>query len=323
VPYAANDANGNTLSDPTGKSYSWDFENRLTQAVVPGTGTVAFKYDPFGRRIQKSGPLGTTNYLYSGENSVEEVDNNGNVLARYTQSPGIDQPLAELRTGTIGYYQQDGINSITALSNASGSLANTYTYDSFGRLTTSTGTLTNPFQYTGREFDLETGIYEYRARYYDPTVGRFASEDPIGFKSGIDFYTYVRNDPTDLLDPLGLSPTPLPPNRTRWVPCNGFQESQCRQICALQGNSMQSCMMSQTWGVIRWKDGMTVWGWKTGPMSCSCNEPPNNNKCDTCEKVWDWVQERWVEFCRYMGQPHNQPMPGGPPPVFPPIPVAP
>ena len=56
------DANGNTLSDPSGKSYSWDFENRLTQAVVPGTGTVTFKYDPFGRRIQKSGPLGTTNY---------------------------------------------------------------------------------------------------------------------------------------------------------------------------------------------------------------------------------------------------------------------
>ena len=60
------DANGNTLSDPSGKSYTWDFENRLVQAVVPGTngGTTTFKYDPFGRRIQKSGPLGTTNYLY-------------------------------------------------------------------------------------------------------------------------------------------------------------------------------------------------------------------------------------------------------------------
>jgi YD repeat-containing protein len=61
------DANGNTLSDPSGKSYSWDFENRLTQAVVPGTGTVAFRYDPFGRRIQKSSASGTTNYLYDGD----------------------------------------------------------------------------------------------------------------------------------------------------------------------------------------------------------------------------------------------------------------
>jgi YD repeat-containing protein len=65
------DANGNTLNDPSGKSYSWDFENRLTQAIVPGTGTVTFKYDPFGRRIQKSGPLGTTNYLYDGPNLLE------------------------------------------------------------------------------------------------------------------------------------------------------------------------------------------------------------------------------------------------------------
>jgi len=90
------DANGNTLSDASGKSYTWDFENRLAQAVVPGTGTTTFKYDPFGRRIQKSGPLGTTNYLYAGANIVEEVDAGGAVLAGYTFGPNIDEPLAEL-----------------------------------------------------------------------------------------------------------------------------------------------------------------------------------------------------------------------------------
>jgi YD repeat-containing protein len=63
VSGSALDANGNTLTDAGGKSYAWDFENRLTQAVVPGAngGTTSFAYDPFGRRIQKSGPLGTTN----------------------------------------------------------------------------------------------------------------------------------------------------------------------------------------------------------------------------------------------------------------------
>jgi YD repeat-containing protein len=66
------DANGNTLTDPSGKTYTWDFENRLTQAIVPGTGTVTFKYDPFGRRIQKSSPSATTNYLYDGNNSIED-----------------------------------------------------------------------------------------------------------------------------------------------------------------------------------------------------------------------------------------------------------
>ncbi len=167
-PTVVYDANGNTLSDPSGKQYTWDFENRLTQAVVPGTGTVTFRYDPFGRRIQKSGPLGTTNYLYSGLNLIEEVDGSGNVLARYTQGKQLDEPLAELRQGTTSYYEQDGLNSASSLSNSAGALSASYIYDSFGNLTSSTGSITNPFRYTGREFDQETGIYEYRLRYYDP-----------------------------------------------------------------------------------------------------------------------------------------------------------
>ena len=71
---ATHDANGNTLSDASGRSFTWDFENRLTQVVNPGVGTTTFRYDPFGRRIQKSGPLGTTNYLYDGDNAIEEAD---------------------------------------------------------------------------------------------------------------------------------------------------------------------------------------------------------------------------------------------------------
>ena len=86
------DANGNTLSDAQGRGFTWDFENRLTQVVNPGVGTTTFRYDPFGRRIQKSGPLGATIYLYDGENSVEEVDFGGNVLARYAQGVALDEP---------------------------------------------------------------------------------------------------------------------------------------------------------------------------------------------------------------------------------------
>jgi len=202
---SALDANGNTLSDPSGKSYTWDFENRLTQVVVPGTGTTTFKYDPFGRRIQKSSPLGTTNYLYdgNGDNVIEEVDNSGNVLARYAQESGLDLPLSEFRSSAASYYEQDGVSSVTSLSNPAGTLANTYTFDSFGKLTASTGTLTNPFQYTAREFDPEIGIYEYRSRYYDQSLGRFLSEDPVGFSEGPNFYAYVHGDPIDFNDPSG------------------------------------------------------------------------------------------------------------------------
>lgn len=204
------DKNGKTLTkvDGTGTtSYTWDFENRLTKVVLPGTGgTVTFKYDPFGRRVQKSGPNGTVNYVYDGANLLEEVDQNGSVLARYTQGSGIDEPLAELRSGTTSYYEQDGLGSVTSLSNGTGAPANTYAYDSYGKLTASTGTVTNPFQYTGREFDGDTGLSFYRARYYDGATGRFLSEDPMQFKAGTNFYTYVLNDPIDNTDPLGLEP---------------------------------------------------------------------------------------------------------------------
>ena len=134
------------------------------------------------------------------------MDNSGNVLARYTHSGLIDESLGMFRSGVTSYYQADGLGSTSSLSNSKGTLANRYTYDWFGKLTASTGTLLNPFQYTGREFESETGIYEYRARYYDPNDGRFNSEDPIAFRGGVNFYRYVLNNPVINVDPPGLGP---------------------------------------------------------------------------------------------------------------------
>ncbi len=199
------DANGNTLSDPSGKSYSWDFENRLTQVVNPGVGTTTFRYDPFGRRIYKQSPSFTSIFVYDIDNLLETLNASGSEVASYTQTQKIDETLAELRSSTTDYYDADGLGSIISLSSSTGALANTYTYDSFGNTTASTGTVRNYFQYTGREFDPETGIYEYRARYFDPTIGRFISEDPLKFGAGIDFYAYVNNRPLNMKDPFGLA----------------------------------------------------------------------------------------------------------------------
>jgi RHS repeat-associated protein len=202
------DANGNIVTkiDSSGSTgYNWDFENRLTSVVLPGTGgTVSLKYDPFGRRIQKTSNVGTGNYVYDSADLLEEVNPTGVVIARYTMGSGIDQPMAMVRGGSTSFYHSDGLGSITGLTDGTGAQASTYSYDSFGNLMAATGNIINPFRYTAREFDSETGLMYYRARYYDPVVGRFLSQDPIGFNSGMNSYAYVFNNPLTFVDPLGL-----------------------------------------------------------------------------------------------------------------------
>jgi RHS repeat-associated protein len=217
------DSNGNTLTktDSSGTTtYNWDFENRLTLVVLPGTGeTATFMYDPSGRRIQKNSSGGTTNYLYDGSNSIAEVDTAGTLLATYVQSGAIDEPLAQLRNGAAGYYEQDGLGSVTSIAGTAGTLLNSDTYDSFGNPTALTGSFGNPFQYTGRDNDSETGLRYYRARYYAPSVGRFISNDPIRFLGGMNFYSYVSNNPIDFRDPHGLCPPEVTKHYGLTLPC--------------------------------------------------------------------------------------------------------
>jgi RHS repeat-associated protein len=209
----AYDANGNTTSktDSTGTTnYSWDYENRLTSVTLPGSGgTVNFKYDPFGRRIEKISPTATSIFAYDGDDLVETTNSSGSEVASYTQGPSVDEHLAMLRGTTVSYYEQDGVGSVTSLTNSSGSPTQTYTYDAFGNQTASSGSLTNFFRYTGREFDTETNLYFYRARYYDQTNGRFLNEDAARFAGGTTFYEYAENDPTVFSDPSGNCPLDL------------------------------------------------------------------------------------------------------------------
>ena len=122
------------------------------------------------------------------------------------QGLGIDEPL-EVQVGHGSYYYSaDGLGSVVALTKSNGSAVNTYFgYNTFGGMPAPTETVANPFRFTGREWDSETSLYYYRARYYDPLWGRFLSEDPAGFVSGDNFYRYVGNDPVNLTDPSGLA----------------------------------------------------------------------------------------------------------------------
>ncbi|MCD4830525.1 MAG: hypothetical protein K8R02_01805 [Anaerohalosphaeraceae bacterium] len=110
------------------------------------------------------------------------------------------------------YYHSDGLGSIIAMSDSDGSLAESYEYDVFGSLkiynalgsATTTSSMANPYFFTARRYDPETGLYYYRARMYSPALGRFLQPDPIGYKGGLNLYGYVGNNPIMFTDPRGL-----------------------------------------------------------------------------------------------------------------------
>ncbi len=206
------DANGN-LETKTSKAvptdvttYAWDAQDQLIKIDFPDSTTVTYKYDGFGRRIEKNFNGAVTRYVYDEEDILLEYDGSNSFVARYSHGDRIDQPLAVQRAGVgFFYYQADHLGSIRSLTASSGTVANAYGYDSYGRLLSISELFVQPYAYTGRELDAESGLYYYRARYYDAQVGRFLSEDPLGFEGDDkNLYRYVLNNPVNFVDPLGL-----------------------------------------------------------------------------------------------------------------------
>ena len=101
------------------------------------------------------------------------------------------------------FYHQDGLGSVTDLTDSTGAVAKSYSYDAYGNILESPGALEQPYTYTGREFDAESGLYYYRARYYDPANGRFVRYDPIGLRGGLNLYRYAFDNPIRFTDPQG------------------------------------------------------------------------------------------------------------------------
>lgn len=186
------DANGNLTSDGV-RSYTWDARDRLTGI----TGVASFVYDASGRRQTATRGGTATSFLYDGWDVAQEQQG-GSPSADVVLGLGVDERFS--RNGAT--LLTDALGSTVALV-SSGSVQTTYGYDAFG-VAQVTGTASDsPFQYTGREND-GTGLLNYRNRYYNPTWGRFISEDPIGLAGGdSNLYRYVANNPVQLNDPSG------------------------------------------------------------------------------------------------------------------------
>jgi RHS repeat-associated protein len=192
--------------------YTYDPENRLTKVEDFAVGnptafvTSTYRYDGLGRRIEKVANGQTKRYIYDGEDILLEYDGSNVLQARYTHGPGIDEPIAVTKGGSTFFYHQDGLGTVTDLTDSAGATAKSYGYDAYGNILESPGTVDQPYTYTGRELDAESGLLYYRARYYDPTTGRFLQEDPIGFDGGdLNLYAYVGNNVANNRDPKGLA----------------------------------------------------------------------------------------------------------------------
>ncbi len=197
------DLNGNVTAGPS-TSYACNAENRLVWASVTGQVEQTYAYDDQGRRIRKTVGATTTQYLYDGPDIVAEYSTWAAPTARTTHGPGTDDPILRATATATQYYHADGLGSVVAVSNGTGGTDATGQYDAWGVRIGGTGTIP-VYGYTGREPD-ETGLVYYRARYYDPTLGRFTQRDPIGLNGGLNVYAYVGGNPINLTDPLGLAP---------------------------------------------------------------------------------------------------------------------
>ncbi len=160
------DKNGNQISkaDGTGTtSYVYDCENRLTSIAFPDSSSNRFTYYPDGKRLSKTDKSGAKiYYFYDGFNALVETDDVGDTVARYTSGPGIDDWVSMDRGGSSYFYLKDGLGSVTGLADASENVVAAYQYDAFGIIRSEMGSVVNPYKFTGREYDAESGLYSWK-----------------------------------------------------------------------------------------------------------------------------------------------------------------
>jgi RHS repeat-associated protein len=206
------DVDGNLISKQTSVgtwTYTYDDEGHLLTASGPG-GNWTYQYDSLGNRISSVNGSTTTQYLVdpTGIGSVEgEFDGSGNLVSHFANGLGLESTAPA--SGNADFYQFDDSGNTATVTGAGGSVLDAYTFLPYGEKLATSGTASNPFTYVGQfgVADEADGLYYMRARYYDPSVGRFVSEDPNGLAGGINLYRYARNSPANRWDPLGLKDT--------------------------------------------------------------------------------------------------------------------
>ena len=210
------DKNGNTRTKTLGTSttvYAYDFENRVTSVTLPGGTVLTYGYSKGGLRTSnRTGMAPTT---YDGYD-LAGMGGSPQVTGQYVGSRAWTRDVRDAWTGDSlewvdtfsngNYYAHgDGLGSLSSMTDASnGAVNSTYRYDVYGGPIQAAGNGTNPYRYTGQAYDSPSGLYYYRARYYDPATGRFLSPDPAGMVDGPNLYAYAGGNPVTFVDPTGM-----------------------------------------------------------------------------------------------------------------------
>jgi len=202
------DAAGSLLNDGQ-HSYSYDYNHRMV--AVDNGNTAVYRYDALGRRVMRQTATETLYYYYAGDQVIEERDASDVVVATYVYGDGIDNVLQMQRGGNDYYYHKNHLGSVMAITDANGSVVEHYEYDPYGTPTIydaygniiAVSSIGNHILFTGRDYDTETSLYYYRARHYNPTLGRFMQYDPMMYIDGANLYRYVKNNPLSYVDPKG------------------------------------------------------------------------------------------------------------------------
>ncbi len=193
------------LSAKNSTSYTFNYEHRLKTIGS----TIQYFYDGMGKRVRAVRSGATTKYIYDASgNLLAEADVNNVIQRYYIYGNGL---MAMVTAGGQLYcYHYNATGSTIAITDSSQNIVNKYAYTPFGEIGSEQEAFAQPFKYVGQYgvMSESNGLYYMRARYYDPTLGRFLSEDPLGFGGGdVNLYVYVNNNPVMFIDPLGLCKT--------------------------------------------------------------------------------------------------------------------
>ena len=241
--------NSGNLTEDTLYRYAYDEENRLMAVTRKSDAALVghYLYDALARRVQKianpAGTATTTRYCYDSARIVEEQSASGATQATYVYGNYIDEVLNMDRSAVQYFYHQNALWSVEAITDGTASVVERYGYDAYGLPAVTNGAgvavapnawgtahsaIGNPWMFTGRQDDEETGLYFYRARYYDPGKGRFLQRDPLGYMDGLNLYEYVRSNPINKVDPSGLETIGLYPPKNNDPDANLFGRAAAR-----------------------------------------------------------------------------------------------